>query len=176
MIGFKTGLRTGKHYELAIAAIKRIKRMNFLLKGKDERDCEFSLVSRLESSRKLRPHLITQVSNDPKHADVVMTRADFFGFRHSPDVAIGADGTAIDLKLIKGSHSIRDMLGQGICYRTNYRFVVLVFIGSSSTEPFIDLCRDKKSPECSFLTALASDFNIFSVIGPGPNDRNIAFF
>ena len=103
-------------------------------------------------------------------------KAVIFGFRHSPDVAIGVDGTAIELKLIKGSQSVRDMLGQGICYRSNYRFVILVFIGRSSDEKFIEKCGDRKSREYNLLKALANDFNIFSVIGPGPDSKNIAFF
>lgn len=176
MNGFKKGVRTGEYYELAIEAIKRIKKINFMLKGKDERDYEFYLVSQLESSRNLKPHLITQVINDPKDSGVIMTRADFFGFRHSPDVGIGDDGTAIELKLIRGSQSVRDMLGQGICYRTKYRFVILVFIAENPTEPFIDLCKNKNSNEFELLTALANDFNIFSIVGPDPEGKNLAFY
>ncbi len=176
MNGFKKGLRTGEYYELAKEAVKRIKKANFMIKGKDERDYEFSLVSQLESSRKLKPYLIDHVTKGLKDSSVIMTRADFFGFRHSPDVAIGDDGTAIELKLIKGGASVRDMLGQGICYRTNYRFVILVFIAENPTEPFIDLCKDKKSNEFKLLNALANDFNIFSIIGPEPDGKNLAFY
>ena len=34
MDGFKKGMRTGEYYELAIEAIKRIRKANFLIKGK----------------------------------------------------------------------------------------------------------------------------------------------
>ena len=34
MNGFKKGVRTGEYYELAVEAIKRIKKTNFMLKGR----------------------------------------------------------------------------------------------------------------------------------------------
>jgi hypothetical protein len=169
----RQGKQTGKHYDLAKDAIKRINKIDFLIKAKDEKDYEHCLRTQLKSSRKLRPFLIDHIDKDPK---VIMTRSDFFGFRHSPDITIGDDGTAIELKLIKSGQALRDMLGQALCYRTNYRFVILVFIAEDSENPFIALCKDKKCAEFKLLNALAKDFNIFSIVGPQPNRKNLAFY
>ena len=94
--GFKKYSRKGTHYDLAMEAAKNIKKINFHFKHRDEKEVEHHLVSSLETHRKLKPHLITQINKDQA---VTMTRAELFGFRHSPDIAIGDDGTAIELKL-----------------------------------------------------------------------------
>jgi hypothetical protein len=170
--GFKKYTRTGTHYDLAMDAAKHIKKINFLIKHRDEKDVEHHLVSSLETYRNLKPHLITQLN---KEQPVIMTRAELFGFRHSPDVAIGDDGTAIELKLIKSSQSVREMLGQAMCYRVNYRFVILVFVAPEPACSFIELCRQKGSNEHKLLNALAADFGIFSVVGPTSNGKNLSF-
>jgi hypothetical protein len=170
--GFKQYSRKGIHYELAMEAAKRIKRINFLIKHRDEKDVEHHLVSSLETSRKLKPHLFTQLN---KEQSAIMTRSELFGFRHSPDVAIGDDGTAIELKLIKNSQSVREMLGQAMCYRVNYRFVILIFVTPKTACSFIDTCSQKRSNEHKLLNALYEDFGIFSIVGPTSTGRNLSF-
>jgi hypothetical protein len=170
--GLKKFSRKGTHYDLAIAAAKRIKQVKFLIKHRDEKDIEHHLVSSLETYRNLKPHLITQLN---KEQPVIMTRAELFGFRHSPDVAIGDDGTVIELKLIKSSQSVRELLGQAMCYRVNYRFVILVFVAPETPCLFIKLCSQKRSNEHKLLNALSEDFGIFSVVGPTPNGKNLSF-
>jgi len=170
--GFKKYSRKGAHYDLAMEAAKHIKKINFLIKHRDEKDVEHHIVSSLETYRNLKPHLITQLN---KEQPVIMTRAELFGFRHSPDVAIGDDGTAIELKLIKSSQSVREMLGQAMCYRMNYRFVILIFVSPASSCSFIDLCSEKRSNERKLLNALAADFGIFSVVGPTSAGKNLSF-
>ncbi len=169
--GFKKYSRVGTHYDLAMEAAKRIKKINFLIKHRDEKDVEHHLVSSLETYRNLKSHLITQINKEP----VIMTRAELFGFRHSPDVAIGDDGTAIELKLIKNSQSIREMLGQAMCYRVNYRFVILIFVAPETSCSFIKKCSEKRSNEHKLLNALSEDFGIFSVVGPTPDGKNLSF-
>ncbi len=170
--GLKKFRRTGTHYDLAMEAARHIMKINFLIKHRDERDVEHHLVSSLEAYRKLKPHLITQIN---KEQPVVMTRAELFGFRHSPDVAIGDDGTAIELKLIKGSQSVRELLGQAMCCKVNYRYVILVLVSPEPSADFIGLCSQKRSHEHKLLNALASDFGIYSVVGPTPGGKNLSF-
>lgn len=50
-----------------------------------------------------------------------ITKASLFGFIHRPDVSIGIDGTAIEIKVISTGQSVRDILGQAIAYRMHYR-------------------------------------------------------
>jgi len=172
-IGLKQSKRTGKHYDLVIEAVQKISQMEFRAKVNKEKEFEGRLIERLKSSKRLKKNLIEQVD----YGDVEkINPVELFGYDHKPDATIGKDGTAIELKLIKGGQSIRDMLGQALCYRINYRFAVLVFVARHPEETIIEKCARKNSKEYKLLNALANEFNIFSIIGPKPNGKNILFF
>jgi hypothetical protein len=170
---FRRASRTGKHYELTAKAIERIKRTNFNIKARDEREYENKLVGALESSRLLKPNLITQVNRDQVNT---ITQTKLFGFSHRPDITIGNDGTAIELKVINNSQSIRDIIGQAICYRFDYRFAILVFVAQDHTSDIVELCSKKSSAESEFLNYISEQYGIFSVVGPKDNGKNITFF
>lgn len=163
---------TGIHYELALKAAERVMKANFNFSARDEREFENRLVASLEASRLLKPNLITQVNRDQVET---INQTDLFGFKHRPDITIGNDGTAIELKVINKSQSIRDMLGQGICYRFDYRFTILVFVSPSPNADIINLCSNKSSSESKLLQSLATNYNIFSIVGPKSNNHNILF-
>lgn len=168
---FKQAKRIGMHYDLAIEAVNCIRRGKFFLKGKKERDYENNLVAVLESSKKLKNNIIVKIyENQPE----TVTPSKLFGFKNYPDITIGNDGTAIELKVIRNSQSIRELLGQAICYRMNYRFAILVIVSPEYPEIF-SLCSDRKTHEYRFLKSLANEYNVFSVVGPGPKGENIIF-
>jgi len=156
-----------------MTAIRKIKNTNFNKKTNVEREYEQSLVTSLESSRLLKSNIITQVGAN--EVDKI-TQSHLFGFNHRPDVSIGNDGTAIELKIVSGSQSVRDLIGQGIVYRMQYRFVILVLIDGTTDSRIVELCSDKSSQEHSILMGMADSLNIFSVVGPKVNNGNVAFF
>jgi hypothetical protein len=170
--GFISSSRHGQHYELAKLVLSKLKSANLALKGRSEREFEQAIVSHLQSSPAIRKNLITQVGTD--EVDKI-TQANLFGFSHRPDASIGKDGTAIEIKIISGGQSTRDILGQSIAYRMHYRFVIIVLVDSSEDRQMVKLCKDKKSREFSLLTGLAKTMNIFSVIGPDGPSKNVAF-
>lgn len=172
MLGFMAAKKAGKHYELASYATKRLKKANFHLKGSSEKQCEQSIVANLYASNKLKRNLITQVYDE--EVDKI-TQASLFGFKHRPDTTIGKDGTAIEIKVITSGPSIRDLLGQALTYRMDYRFVILVIIDKTPDLHVVSLCSDKKSREYSLLKGLSEDFNIFTVVGPVGIGNNIVF-
>jgi hypothetical protein len=145
----------------------------FLLKARAEREYEQNVVSYLQSSRRLRNNLITQVSDE--EVDKI-THANLFGFKHRPDVTIGNDGTAIEIKLITSGGGIRDIIGQGFVYRMSYRFVILVIVDNTEDRNIVDLCSKKNSHEYAFLNYLAEEHNIFSIVGPKSHSFNLSFF
>ncbi len=124
-LGFASGAKRGQHYELAKFALKKLKTVNVAVKGQSERHFEHTIVSHLQASPKLRDKLVTQIGVD--EVDKI-SQSSLFGFNHRPDVSIGNDGTAIEIKVISTSQSIRDILGQAVAYRMHYRFVILMLI------------------------------------------------
>lgn len=171
--GFVNSRREGIHFDLARFAFKRLKKVNLSLKTNSEREYEQAIVSNLQSSKRLRNNLITQVSD----AEVEkITHANLFGFKHRPDATIGNNGTAIEIKLITNGTNIRDALGQGLVYRVSYRFAILVLADNTSDKSVVELCRKSSSKEYEFLMYLANEFNIFSIVGPKAMASNIGFF
>src|SRR5512143_3275214 len=96
-LGFVPGAKRGRHYGLARFTVKKLKRVNLLVKGRSESDFEHTIVSHLQASPKLRPNLITQIGINEVEK---ITKASLFGFSHRPDLSIGNDGSAIEIKVI----------------------------------------------------------------------------
>jgi hypothetical protein len=172
-LGFVAGAKRGQHFELAEFAISKLKGVNLLVKGKTENHFEHTIVSHLQASPKLRQNLITQIGIDEVEK---ITKASLFGFSHRPDVSIGIDGTAIEIKVISTGQSVRDILGQAIAYRMHYRFVILVLVDQTEDRKVVELCRSKESQEYSLLSGLSETMNIFTVVGPVDQSKNVAFF
>jgi hypothetical protein len=171
-LGLKVVRRTGTHYDLAELAVKRLRHANLLVKGRTEKDFELSVIAHLHASPSLRKNLITQVGQDEVEK---IHQASLFGFKHRPDTTIGLDGTAIEIKVVSGGSDIRTILGQSIAYRMDYRFVVLVLVDVTDDRQVVWLCKNKRSREHGLLAGLAETFNIFSVVGPLSQSRNLAF-
>ena len=171
-LGFVPSAKRGRHYDLAKYVISKLKTVNLLVKGQSESHFEHTIVSHLQASRKLLPHLITQIGLDEVEK---ITKASLFGFSHRPDVSIGNDGTAIEIKVISTGQNVRDILGQAIAYRMHYRFVILVLVDQTDDRKVVELCRSNGSQECSLLSGLAETMNIFTVIVPLSQSKNVVF-
>lgn len=171
-LGFVPGKNSGQHFELAMFALNKAKKFNLHLKGKSEKNYEFAIVSHLQSSPRLRKNLITQIGVDEVEK---MTKASLFGFSHWPDVSIGNSGTAVEIKVVQGGPGMRDILGQAIAYRMHYRFVILVIIDQTPEYKIVELCQDKSSQEYRLLSGLADELNIFSIVGPLGQSKNVVF-
>lgn len=171
-LGFKKSTKRGQHFELASFALSKLKSVNLFVKGRSEKEFEHTIVSHLQSSPKLRNNLITQVGIE--EVDKI-TPGNLFGFNHRPDASIGNDGTAIEIKVVSNSQSVRELLGQAIAYRTHYRFVILVIVDQTQERKVVELCKNKSSKEYALLSELARTMNIFSVIGPLSQSKNVCF-
>lgn len=172
-IGFVPGPRIGQHYELLKLAMTKLKSVTLSLKLDKENSFESAVAECLRSSPKLKKNLITQIGEDEVEK---ISKASLFGFSHRPDITIGNDGTAIEIKLVASSSQIRDILGQAIAYRTHYRFVILVIVDKTSERSIVATCQDKKGPEYSLLTYLAEEFNIYTIIGRSSTEGNNLVF
>lgn len=171
-LGFVPGKKKGQHYDLAMFAINKAKKLNLLLKGQTEKHFEYTIVSHLQSSPRLRKNLITQIGMDEVEK---MTKATLFGFSHWPDASIGNSGTAVEIKVVRDGPSVRDILGQAIAYRMHYRFVLLVLIDQSPERKIVEFCQVKDSQEHQLLSGLADEMNIFTIVGPVGQSKNVVF-
>src|SRR2546426_9219498 len=113
-LGFVSAAKRGQHYELAMFAASKLKSVNLLVKGHSELQFEHTIVSHLQASHRLLKNLITQIALDEVEK---ITKASLFGFSHRPDISIGNDGTAIEIKVIASGPAVRDVLGQALAYR-----------------------------------------------------------
>jgi len=171
-LGFIKSRKQGIHYDLAKFAANKLKKVNLLVKGKTERHFEHTVVSYMQASPKLSKNLITQIGQEQVEK---VAQASLFGFNHRPDIAVGIDGTAIEIKVVSNSRSVRDVLGQALTYRMHYRFVILVLVDQTSNRQIVELSRDKKSNEYALLRGLKESLNIFSVVGPVGQSKNVVF-
>lgn len=171
-LGFASAAKRGQHYELAVFTANKLKSVNVLVKGHSERQFEHTIVSHLQASPRLRRNLITQIGVDEVEK---ITQASFFGFSHKPDISLGNSGTAIEIKVVASGQAVRDVLGQALAYRMHYRFVILVLIDQTPERQVVNLCRVKHSQERALLSELAEAMNIFTVIGPVGQSRNVVF-
>ena len=171
-LGLKPAQRRGRHYRLASLAVRRLGSANLLVKGKSEAGFELSVIAHLQGSPELRRNMITQVGAEEVEK---ITQARLFGFKHRPDTTIGRDGTAIEIKVVSHGGSIRELLGQAIAYRTAYRFVILVMVDETEDREVVRLCGERNSPESKLLRGLSREFNIFSIVGPRGQSKNLVF-
>ncbi len=171
-LGFASAAKRGQHYDLAMFATNKLKSVNLLVKGQSERHFEMTVVSHLQASPRLRKNLLTQIGVDEVEK---ITQANLFGFSHRPDISLGNDGTAIEIKVVASGQAVRDVLGQALAYRMHYRFAILVLIDQTDERQVVTLCRSKDSQERALLSELALAMNIFTVIGPVGQSENIIF-
>jgi len=164
--------RKGEQFELALRAVRLIKNENFLLKADDEWTYANILGSKLQGSKKLKPHVNIHTEKDPEQK---MIRVKAFAFDHLPDITIDNDGTAIEIKLIKSGSDLRDCLGQALIYRFAYRFVIMVLIDRTDNRAFVESLRKRASSEAELLRGFCDEFNAMTVIGPLDKFKNLAF-
>lgn len=167
--GFRAMKRRGVHYDLARRAVECLRTTAFPAKTQKERVLEHTMVSSLMSVPAIRPHLITQLDDDP--VDKV-THSEVLGFRHRPDATIGRDGTALELKMVRTGQPLREAIGQAIAYRVAYRFVVLVLIDRTPHRRMLELAADESMPGYELLTALAREMGIFTIVAPRADGRS----
>ena len=173
-IGLMPSAKKGDHFELALRAIRQIRKSKLTLKADTERAHEINLVANLEASSKLKPHVINQIF---KKSEDRISKITAFGFDHGPDMAIDRDGTAIEVKVIKSGTDLRACIGQALIYRLGYRFAIMVLVDRTKDGKLGESLRSRASKESKMLRELCDDLNVFSIVGPvGPNNSNLAFF
>ena len=92
-----------------------------------------------------------------------------FGKKHRPDLTLGDDGIAVEVKFIT-YHGLTSAIGQGFLYRQQYKFVVLILVISEERKSiYLDLEVGKETDLEDTLRHLASEMNIFTYVVPAFN-------
>ncbi len=139
---FKTGKRTGIHWENLNKAKDIIKRLSLDIKAYDARKFEDRI------SGALQPNFEKFI--DQRNIKQVMTRVTLFGHDHRPDMSIDKDGVAIEVKTAKTGSSFREAIGQSMIYRLGYRFVIILWVDSTRDKSYKNLCSNINSKENMF--------------------------
>jgi hypothetical protein len=164
--------KKGDHFELALRAIHQIKNADLLRKADDEWTYANILVTALQASKKVKPHINDQTRKEQEQR---LIKVPAFSFDHIPDITIDNDGTAIEIKLIKCGNDLRDCLGQALIYRFAYRFAIMVLIDLTERRTFVESLRRKDSNEARLLRDMCDNLNIMTIIGPIGKSKNLAF-
>lgn len=160
--------RLGVHWQLAQRTVETLRNVQFYAKTRDEHALENHMVACLRHDPKLTTHVLSQLDGDPVEK---IEQARIFGFRLRPDAAIGRDGTAIELKMVRGASGFRNALGQALVYRMEYRFVVLCLVDRTAQGRFSSFAADPDRAGHKMLQSMAADLGIFSVIAPHPRAK-----
>ena len=141
-----------------------IKRKNFNITLKDEKELENNFMAALDENR----HTINGKIYSQRDKATTVRSVYLFGKKHRPDLTINEDGIAIELKFLNSTRDgLKQALGQSMFYRVRYRFVVNLFVVDQKHKSvYLGAAEDKERDLEEILKDLAADMNIFSYIVP----------
>ncbi len=154
MNAFMPSRKGSSHWEKLQQVIKMIKSLNLDIRGKEEKDFENRISGVL--SEHFKEDFI-----DQKSLKQVMTMVPIFDHQFRPDMSIESNNVAIEVKLLKGTNSFKEALGQSIIYRLGYKYVITVWIDMTKKKTHLKVMSNEK--ETALLTAL-EDLNIFVIV------------
>jgi hypothetical protein len=147
--------KRGIHWENLEKAKTLVERLSLDVSSSDERQFEDRI------SGALQPNFDEFI--DQRNIQQTITRVTLFGHDHRPDMSIGTDGIAIEVKLAKSGSSFREAIGQALIYRIGYRFVLIVWVDITKDKIYKLSLNDKKTREIEFLKEMEEQ-NIFCII------------
>ncbi len=161
-MGFEVGRKRGSIWEDAKFLHKTILEFPFQTTGNEEKVFERGFATTLMATKNsYNSQVITQIDKENPVKSIYC-----FGKNHRPDMTLGEDGIAIEMKFITYS-GLKSAIGQGHLYRLSYKFVFLVLIVSEKRKQlYEEIENGQEKPLEDVLNYLAEDMNIFSYIVP----------
>ncbi|RFF29164.1 hypothetical protein [Wenzhouxiangella sediminis] len=161
-MGFERGVRRGRIWDDANLLHKQIMRFPFATTGNTENAFERGFATTLMATEEqYNEEVVTQIK---KGVSVQSVYA--FGKKHRPDMTLGENGIAVEMKFIRYG-GLKDAIGQGYLYRLKYKFVFLVLILSESRKEVYDSIENGEEKDLDdVLHQLAEDLNIFTYLVP----------
>jgi hypothetical protein len=161
-MGFEPSRRIGSLWNDAIKVDGIIRSFPFYTTGKSEKAFEANFSSHLMADSKIFENdVITQIDKTKKVKSVYC-----FGKNNRPDLTIGEDGLAFEIKYIDYG-SLNAAIGQGFIYRLDYKFVFLILVLSEDAkELYYEIAEGKEKQLEDILKYLSEDMSIFTYIVP----------
>lgn len=159
---FRSAPQRGRYWDDCQKALDVIQDITFGRTASSEQDAENYLAAKLDDQEFNEPYI------DQRRDKDTMTKTTLFGSTHRPDMSVGPDGTAVEVKLISDNHStgtqIRKAYGQSLMYRQTYRFVIVVLFDYTDLQKVDKLVnKENGSNENQFMVDLES-LNIFTEV------------
>lgn len=161
-MGFEVVRRRGLIWEDAKSLHEAIMEFPFQTTGANEAAFERGFATTLMATKnKYNSDVITQIDRNSTVQSVYC-----FGKKHRPDMTLGENGIAIEMKFITYA-GLKDAIGQGHLYRLRYKFVFLVLIiAESKKSVYEDIDNGQEKDLEDTLHYLAETLNIFTYIVP----------
>lgn len=161
-MGFEPVRRRGSYWEDTVHVDKIIRDFPFHTTGDSEKEFERGFSTTLMAMKgSFQNEVVTQID---KMKTVKSVYA--FGKNNRPDLTIGEDGIAFEIKFVTYG-GLKEAIGQGYIYRLRYKFVFLILvISQDSKELYFDLDEGKEKDVEDILISLAQEMNIFTYIVP----------
>ena len=87
-----------------------------------------------------------------------------FSSDHRPDMSIGRDGTAIEVKAADHGSKVKQAISQGLFYRIGYRFVIILLVDITDQGDIYAALREQgNTREVQFVDDLEEHLNIFLI-------------
>lgn len=150
---------------------------NFNVSVRQETDFERYFSGALNMAKdSYHSRVITQINRDePVHSVYC------FGKKHRPDMTLGVDGAAIELKLIDGcTDGLKVAIGQAHLYRLKYKHAVLILVVSHKNRQLYEKIVNKEEKDLEDILRAQNDTNIYTYIVPafdtGNRQRCLSYF
>ena len=154
------GRREGKYWkdcDFTIKALFNLSLSSINMKEKDLEDhvARFLSQQKFPSGEQFFDHRI--------HHDLA-NEITLFSSVHRPDMSIGRDGTAIEVKTAENGNKVKQAISQALFYRTGYRFVIVLLVDSSPQgDVFASMRKRGNTQEVQLLGDLEKYMNIFII-------------
>ena len=154
------GRRDGKYWEDCEYTIKALSRLDLSGAGATEKEFENRVASFLgkqefPSGERFIDH---RTYHDPA-GEIAL-----FSSVHRPDMSIGRNGTAIELKAADHGNKVKLAISQALFYRIGYRFVIVLLVDiTDQGDIYAGLRGHGNTPEVQFIGDLEEHLNIFVI-------------
>ena len=168
-MGYANSQRRGHLWDDMHQLHELITSHNFNISSKHENQFERYFSGVLNAAKdSYHSRVITQINRDEPVQSVYC-----FGKKHRPDLTLGVDGAAIELKLIDGyTDSLKVAIGQAHLYRLKYKHVALILVVSPKSRGLYEKIVNREEKDLEDILLRLNDNNIYTYIVPAFDTGN----
>jgi hypothetical protein len=154
------GRRDGKYWEDCEYTIKTLFKLDLSRTEMKEKELEDRVAWFLEKQH--FPSGARFIDHRTTHDTA--NEITLFSSVHRPDMSIGRDGTAIEVKAANHGNKVKQAISQALFYRTGYRFVIVLLVDISDRgDIYAGMRGHGNTQEVQFVGDLEEHMNIFMI-------------